>query len=206
MVSVVIPSRNEQFLHKTITDLLEKATGEIEIIPVLDGYWPSSDELISDPRVHYLHLPQPENQKTGNGLRASVNKGVAMSKGKYIMKLDAHCMVAPGFDETLKADCDKNWIVIPRRKRLDAENWTIQDVGKPDVDYEYIENPNHKGIKGQVSTERILERQDPKYNIDENMTFQGSCYFMHRSHYTDFLDGMSEVGYGKFVREAQEIG
>lgn len=198
MLSVVIPTRNEVFLNKTILDVLEKAESEIEVIPILEGYWP--DDLVNDPRVNYLHHSQAK------GMRTAINNGVAMARGKYIMKLDGHCMLDQGFDVKLLEHIEPNWIVIPRRKRLDAENWKIQDVGKPDVDYEYIEHPNYKGIKGQVWTQRILERQDPKYDIDENMTFQGSCWVMHRTHYTDFLGGMNPYGYGQFVREAQEIG
>jgi len=38
MISVVIPARNEKYLKKTIEDILEKATCEIEIRVILDGY------------------------------------------------------------------------------------------------------------------------------------------------------------------------
>jgi len=54
--------------------------------------------------------------------------------------------------------------------------------------------------------ERGRQRSDPKYDIDINMSFQGSCWFMHKSHFTDFLQGMSEVGYGTFTQEPQEVG
>ncbi len=209
-VSIIIPSNNEIFLSKTIQDLLSKATGDIEIIAVLDGgLWPteqkrefwSTPAIITDPRVHYLYRGKKY------GMRDGINTGVAVATGEYIMKSDGHCMYGVGFDEILKADIEDNWIVIPRRKRLDAEKWEIQDVGKPDVDYEYIGSPADDGAKGSIWTARITERlNDPKYDIDENMTFQGSCWFMKLPHYVDFLKGMSEQGYGSFVREAQEIG
>ena len=44
MLSVIIPSRNEVFLQQTIDDVLRNAVGEIEVIAVLDGYWPEPDE------------------------------------------------------------------------------------------------------------------------------------------------------------------
>ena len=50
LVSIIIPSRNEPFLQHTIDDILAKAAGEIEVIVVLDGYWPTF-ELKQDPRV-----------------------------------------------------------------------------------------------------------------------------------------------------------
>ena len=77
-------------------------------------------------------------------MRNAINSAAAIAKGKYLLKTDAHCMFGEGFDEILKAECDDDWVVIPRRKRLDAENWAIQDVGKPDVDYEYLSFLNGK--------------------------------------------------------------
>jgi glycosyltransferase involved in cell wall biosynthesis len=200
MTTIVIPARNEIFLKKTVLDILAKATGEIQVFVVLDGYWPSAEKIVNDPRVNYLHFSQPR------GMRTAINSAVRISKGDYIMKLDAHCMLDQGFDEVLSSECDEDWIVVPRRKRLDAENWAVQEVGKPDVDYEFIGYPGDsevsEGIKGQIWTQRILDRKD--ILIDENMTFQGSCYFMSRKHW-DRLGGMQIEGYGEFVREAQEL-
>jgi glycosyltransferase involved in cell wall biosynthesis len=211
-LTIILPSRNETFLTKTIQDLLAKAKGDIEIIAVLDGYWPSPHEtkywkspaMIHDPRVAYLHKGAAE------GMRAAINSAAEIAKGKYIMKLDAHCMVGEGFDEILKADCEENWVVIPRRKRLDAEKWDIQDVGKPDIDYEFLSYPYWKpeevGIHGTIWTQRINERKDnPEYDIDENPTFQGSCWFMHKKFFKEVLEGMQEEGYGTFIGEPQEI-
>ena len=36
MLSVVIPSRTDAYLQKTVDDLVEKASGEIEIIVILE--------------------------------------------------------------------------------------------------------------------------------------------------------------------------
>lgn len=199
MVSVVIPSRNEQFLYKTVNDVLQKATGEIEVIVVLEGYWPPTEEIINNPRVTYLHNPEPV------GMRTAINSGVAISKGSHIMKLDAHCMVDEGFDEKLKADCQDHWIVVPRRKRLDAENWVISDTHKIDIDYEYLKHPSKTGLKGDIWNELSIKRSSKEFEIDDKMTFQGSCYFMSRKHW-DWLGGLSNEGYGSFIREAQEIG
>ena len=40
-LSVIIPARNEPFLNKTVDGLFENAEEEIEIIVMLDGYWPN---------------------------------------------------------------------------------------------------------------------------------------------------------------------
>lgn len=202
MLSVIIPSRNEQFLPNTIDDLLAKARGEIQIIAILDGYWPAH-KLIEDPRVIFIHHGKSK------GMRRSINEAVAISKGTHIMKTDAHCLFGEGFDLILKADCAPDWVVIPRRKRLDAENWCIQDVKKPDVDYEFLSFPDNPadfggpGLNGRIWTERAVERKD--IMIDDNLSFQGSAWFMPRP-YFDKLELMDEANYGTFWNEAQEIG
>lgn len=202
-LSVIIPSRNELFLPQTVADLFAKAAGEIEVIAVLDGYWP-------DPP-----LPDRDNlivihRGIAKGMRAAINAGAAVAKGDYLMKCDAHCMFAEGYDKVLAADCDDNWIVIPPRYSLDAENWQIEQNRKPRRDYHYLcyPDPNKEhdvGMHGSEWWSRGKERTDPKYDIDDNMSFQGSCWFMSRKHW-DWLGGMSEVGYGSFSQEPQEIG
>lgn len=201
LVSIVIPARNEQFLQRTIEDLLEHAEEEIEIIVNLDGYWP--DPLFEHPQVRYIHKGEAQ------GMRQGINSCVAIARGEYIMKIDGHCMVDQGFDTKLKADIEDNWVVIPRRKRLDAENWTIQDVGKPDVDYNYLSFPDDPadfggpGLNGRIWTQKALDRKDVL--IDEELSFQGSCWFMKKS-YFEFLELMDHENWGPFWNEAQEIG
>lgn len=219
MISIVIPSRNEPFLTKTIEDLLANAEGDIEIIITLDGWWDKIKKkdaagkeyiidvpIVNDPRVHYIHKGK------GMGMRAGINSAAALAKGEYLMKIDAHCMVGKGFDKILANDCEDNWVVIPRRKRLDADKWCIQDVGKIDIDYEYLSFPGNPadwggaGLHGMQWNDRSKERTGKdEFLIDENMSFQGSCWFMKRK-YFDFLELMDDETYGVFANEAQEIG
>lgn len=193
--SVIIPSRNERFLYKTIEDVLKHAEGDIEIIPVFDGA-DQDTSVPDDPRVKPLIL------KDRRGMRGAINAGVEVAQCEYIMKLDAHCMVDQGFDVKLIAEHQPNWVQVPRRKRLDAENWCIQDVGKPDVDYEYITNPSHSDMSGYRWDQRSIERKD--ILVDDLMTFQGSCWFMTKAYFYE-LELMDEDLYGQFYNEAQEI-
>lgn len=198
-VSVLIPACNEQFLARTVEDIYEKAAGDIEVVVVLDGY---PCELKPRPNLTVIqkHVKQ--------GMRAAINAAAHTSHGKYLCKTDAHCMFAPGFDKALIDDCDDNWIMIPRRYSLDAENWRWLENGKAPVDYHYLScpwnNPDGWVFHGQVWKERAKDRAD--YLIDDEMSFQGSCWFMSRRHYFEFLGGMNEYGYGTFSQEAQEIG
>lgn len=97
VVSIIIPSRQSEFLNKTIQDLFEKAEEEIEVIVILDGYW---TEVYEKARV--IHFGRHK------GMRDGINAGVAIASGDYIMKLDEHCMVAPGFDKILKETYKKD--------------------------------------------------------------------------------------------------
>ncbi len=203
MLTVVIPSKTEKFLQKTILDVLEKATGEIEILPILDGYEPPKEEIVTDPRVRYIRLPaQPYSQK-----RHGINLAVSQAKGKYVMSLDAHCMMAKGFDTQLAKDHKPNWVQIPRRNRLDAENWALQPQSdtRPPIDYEYIMFPpllNDHAIHGFKWDERTYARE--KFPLDDTIQFQGSCWFMTKKWF-EKMGFMQVEGYTGWGQEAEEI-
>jgi glycosyltransferase involved in cell wall biosynthesis len=200
-VTFILPSRGERFLAETIADIYKNATGDFEVIAVLDGYWP--DPILED--RHNLSIIHFGKSK---GLRAANNAAAALAKGKYLCKLDAHCMVSQGIDEILAKDCADNEIIIPRRYSLDAENWTIKK-DRPKVDYHYLSSPVYDGndnfsMHGQHWRERDRERI--AFDIDDNPSFQGSCWFMSKHHYLNHLGGMYETGYGTFSQEPQELG
>jgi glycosyltransferase involved in cell wall biosynthesis len=157
--------------------------------------------LAERPGLVIIHNSQAQ------GMRAAINAAAAIASGEYLMKTDAHCLFAEGYDQTLQADCDADWLVIPRRVSLDAENWQVADTRKSPVDYEYLSCPNSpgndSGIHGKVWRERARERLD--ILIDDNMSFQGSCWFMTKAYYKR-LGGLNEEGYGTFIQEPQELG
>lgn len=201
-VSVVIPSRGERFLNPTISSLLERAEGDVEVIPVLDGYWP--DPIIDHPQVRYIHRGSPK------GMRAAINAAVSIAKGEFILKTDAHCLFGEGYDEILQADCDEDWVVTPRRDRLDAEQWCIQATGKQPIDYMYLSYPDDPmdfggpGLNGKVWEKRNNDPALKGVLIDDLMSAQGSAWFMRRD-YFHRLELMDEASYGSFWNEAQEL-
>ena len=200
-VSVIIPARNEQFLMPTIEDLVRNARSEIEVIAVLEGYWP--DEMVDDPHVHYIHNGTPR------GMRGAINQGAALAKGKYLMKCDAHCAFSEGFDEALMADCEEDWIAVPRRWSLNPEEWRPRE--KSPVDYLYLcfpDNPNDRGgptLHGRVWGQKNNDPALRDVMVDDLMSAQGSCYFMHRD-YFHRLELLDEESYGSFSNEFQEVG
>lgn len=203
-LSVIIPNRNNgqgaNFCNKTIQDILDKSETDIEIIVHVDEAWPIP--LSKDPRVHYIHPPLPL------GLRSAVNNGVAMARGKYIMKIDDHCLVGQGFDKILIDNHQENWVQIPRRYALDAENWKIEERNddKYPIDYMYIDFPR----KGKAHDDGMhgvpwKRSERDQFDIDDTPTMQGSCYFMTKNHFDNVLHGLDSTNYGQFAQESQEI-
>lgn len=206
VVSVVIPSRNELFLGKTVRDLLEKARGEIEIIVILDGYWTESEELPQDNRLHIIHRGK------SHGMRNGINSAVSIAKGDYILKMDAHCMVDEGYDIKLLEDMEDNWVVVPRRKRLEPESWTIVEDGRPDIDYMYLTYPflelpdgRKRGLHGELWNELNKKEELKEELIVDLMSAQGSCFFIKKD-YFHYLELEDEGQYGPFWNEFLEIG
>lgn len=201
-LSVVIPNRNSPFTSKTIQSVLDNAGCNVEVIVNVDEKWP--DPLIEDERVHYIHPSSPV------GLRAGINACVVMAKGKYIMKLDDHCLVGQNFGKILiENHLEDNWVQIPRRYALDAENWKIEERtdNKYPIDYMYIDFPR-KGKEHDDGMHGVPWKRPERdgIEIDDTPSMQGSCYFMTRNHFVNTLGFLREEGYGQFSQEAQELG
>lgn len=206
-VSIIIPSKHERFIWKTAEDVFRKATGEIEVLVGLDGYEEAPPtqylrDLADTGRLCiYSMPPSPSNQK-----RQVVNMGAALARGDYLMSLDAHCMMAEGFDEVLARDHQPNWVQVPRRHRLDAENWCLQEqYVKPPIDYEYIVWEPMTRQTGFLSfrwDERSRRLKDVP--LGKNMTMQGSCWFMAKRWFEN-CGFMQTVGYGGWGSEGEEV-
>lgn len=206
MVSIILPARNEKFLQKTIDCLVENATGEYEIIAGLDGYWPNPP-LKDHPNVNLLHMPQSV------GMRSMINSLVDIAHGQYIMKIDAHCNIGKGFDETLVESCDENTVCAPRQYSLHDDTWT-RNRSKKVVDYYYIEAPavlkeeekgnRNLGFQVQRWYEYSTRPGIPEKRVDDLMGFQGSCWFMTKNHFYN-IEMNDPKSLHNFSYEAVEI-
>lgn len=195
-VSVLIPARNEPSLARTIRDVLAQAAGEIEVVAVCDGYAP---DLPADPRLVVLHHACPA------GMRVSINEAADRATGTILVKLDAHCAVAQGFDVALAEACEDEVVVTPVRYGLDVSTW--ERVGRPIaahyLTYPYQDQPKHVALRARHWPARAAARA--AIVVDEDMSFQGSCWAMARTQW-DRIGPLSMEGYGPFVQEPQEIG
>jgi len=192
-VSFIIPSRNETYevapgitvLQRTIQDIYEKAAGDFEVLVAFDG--PPYQPLPKHPNLRTFNLPESQ------GLKHSLNLLAKKAKGKYLLKLDSHCMVSEGIDEILASDMEDNWIVTPRFRTLNAEEWKWQD--EKFYDYFYLPCPltdtqMFRFRAGGHWIERTREKLDA--SIDENMKLHGSSFFIARKFFVETLGGVKE--------------
>lgn len=193
LVSVIIPSYKDPYLFRTIQSLLDGAKEEVEIIPVLDGYWP--DKVYPDPRVKYLHLGE------NRGMRRAINTGIAVAKGVYLVRSDEHCMFADGWDTEMVAACEENAIVTPRRYFLDPVKWERMDLAP--WDYERLEIRD--GVKFEGRHWRQREKDRDHIGVDETMSMQGSCWMMRRAWWDKVIGELDHDNYGPHIQDSHEM-
>lgn len=124
-LSIVIPGRNEMWMSRTIKDILENMEDDTEIIAVLDGEW-AKPPIQDHERVNIIYLP------VSIGQRAATNLGAKIAKGKYIMKVDAHCSFDKGFDRKMIEffkEYGDNITAVPVMRNLHAFDWKCYHCG-----------------------------------------------------------------------------
>ncbi len=206
-LSVIIPARNEPYIFQTVDDIFKKSKTTIEVWVVHDGCW-STPRLTDHPNLYQIHNGKPL------GLRNAVNTVAQLASGKYLMKCDAHCMFDEGFDEKLIKNCKKNWVCIPSRYSMDADKW---ERTRGPIDYLYLTHPHSndeiygpgfhgrkwRGETGKSGSFWHMEKKRKDKKLDEIMAFQGSCWFMHKSHF-DKIGNMMESLNGDWLYMGQE--
>lgn len=124
-LSILIPARNEMFINRTVEDILSNIEADTEIIVVLDGKW-AEPPIPQNDRVNVVYVPESIGQ------RAATNLACKLAKGKYVMKLDAHCALDKGFDrkmiEAFKVAGD-NVTMVPIMRNLWAFDWKCHHCG-----------------------------------------------------------------------------
>lgn len=203
-LSIIIPARNEEFLQKTIEDILENIEGETEIIVALDGAWPPTP-IKNHARVKIIFFPESIGQ------RAASNQAVRLSKAKYIMKVDAHCAFDKGFDVKMMANMQDDWTMVPTMRNLHAFNWVCadghiryqgpsgpcKDCGKETKkDVVWIAKTNPQSTAYRFDNDMHFQydgatKRKQKGDLCETMSIQGSCFMVTRDKWWE-LDICSE--------------
>ena len=194
MISVIIPALNEKHLNKTVENVLENSVGDIEIIVVLDGYWPNPS-LKDHPNVVVIHHTEPRGQ------RPSINEAARIAKGNIIMKLDAHCAVAPGFNQIIERDLEYDMTMIPTMYNLDID--TFQPKKHKRTDYMYISSMQaEQPFRAQYYSGKHRAPKSSK-QIDETMCCMGPCFVMMKDRFWE-LGGCDEA-HGHWGQQGVEV-
>jgi len=123
-LSILIPAKNEEWLGKTVEDLLCHIQGNTEIIIVLDGFETDIPEIPTDPSITII------TNMESRGQRAATNQAAALSRAKYLMKVDAHCAFDDGFDiKMLEAfkELGDDVVMAPAMRNLHVFNWICKN-------------------------------------------------------------------------------
>lgn len=220
-LSILIPARSEEFLTRTIQDILENIESDTEVIATLDGEW-ASPPIPQHERVNVIYIPEAIGQ------RKATNMAAKLAKGKFLMKLDAHCSFDKGFDRKMIEFMEKHGddiTAVPKMRNLWAFDWKCYHCGKKWYQDNKPENCDqcHKGDKirkkmlwiGKHNPQswsycfnaepRFMYFEDYKHRPgirekakkegwSETMSLQGSCFMCTREKYFDLPLCDEELG------------
>lgn len=166
IVSIVVPCYNqEKYLAETLDSVMAQTSDSWECIIVNDGSTDRSEAVIDtycakDPR--FIKINQ-ENQ----GLAASRNNGIQVSKGKYILPLDGDDKIGNQYIELAQKEFEKNpklKLVYCKAEFFDAKKgyWDL-----PKYDYEALLFANHIFCSAIFKKEDFLKTS----GYDTNMKF-----------------------------------
>lgn len=220
-LSILIPARNEMFLAKTIENILENIEADTEVLAVLDGAW-ADPGVHDDPRVVLIHYSQSIGQ------RAAANQAARLSKAKYVMKVDAHCVFDKGFDRKMLDAFQitgDNVTMVPVMKNLHAFDWVCPDghrryqgpsgpcleCGKEttrDILWQAKPSPNSTSYCFDATPHfqyfrEYAKRPEAQGEIAETMSLQGSCWMLTREKFWEL--NVCDENFGSWGSQGIEV-
>lgn len=225
-LSVLIPARKEEWLARTCADVLEHSELDTEVIAVIDG-----EHLGERPAPHErLRLIELTDSI---GQRAATNLAAREARGRYVMKLDAHCALDQGFDrkclEALEGHLD--WTLVPTQRNLHVFDWVCVACGHHTYMGPSLAQCEKCGFTEMQRREMIWQPrggtrtdfwrfdhelhfqyrgewkgrrvEDPDGNIADTMSLIGACWVMSRERFFE-LGGMDEC-HGSWGQMGTEV-
>lgn len=223
-LSFLIPSRNEEFLKRTIDDILENTSAQSEIIAVLDGW---HTDLPDHPRLRVIH------NETAKGQRAATNQACRLSEAKYVCKVDAHCAFDKDWDNKMFEAFEKvgdNVTMVSIMRNLWAYDWkcpkdgtrTYQDKGNicpkcggemykkilwhakerpQSTSYRFDTTLHFQYFNDHKRTQKY--KKELETGITETMSLQGSLFMLTREKYWSL--NICDEAFGSWGQQGVEV-
>lgn len=223
VLSVLIPARNEEWLARTVADVLEHAEQDTEVIAIIDGQ-AAGDTPAPHARLQLVDLRESVGQRAGTNLAAE------MSRAKYVMKLDAHCSLEQGFDTKIMAAMEghPDYTLIPTQRNLHVFDWRCLACGERTymgprldkcekcggaehdrvmvwqprrgtrTDFWRFDHELHFQYSGEWAGRRVEDG-----DLADTMSMIGACWVMERDRY--FRLGGLDEGHGSWGQMGTEI-
>lgn len=175
LVSVLVPVYNgENFLGKAIESLIDQTYKNIEIIIVNDGSTDRTGEIIrsymkKDERIILL------NNNENIGIPKSLNKALAIARGKYIARLGADDIAFPERIHTQVEFMESH----PEIGVLSSNSYIIDDVGNIQREIHYPESHEHIHLTMLTSNTVVCDSSVIyRKKIDNEPVFYNENYFI----------------------------
>ena len=191
------------FLANTVEGLLKSIRGNTDILVGLDGEW-ADPAIPDDPRVTVVFYGKSIGQ------RAITNQLCKLSKAKYVMKLDAHCVLDEGFDVKMMEDMQDDWTMIPTLYNLHAFDWKCKKCGnqwyqsptpnhcqKRKREDSFEVNPDCDGTEFErvILFKPRMNRRSYTYRFDKTLHFQyWGALSTRENNQGDLIESMSAQG------------
>lgn len=222
-LSILIPSRNEMFLSRTVEDLLQNIEADTEILVGLDGDWADPPVAIND-RVRVFYFPESIGQ------RAMTNKLCRLSNAKYVMKVDAHCAFDKGFDRKMIEKMSDDVTMVPVMRNLHVFDWVCpnghrryqgksgncEQCGEPttremvwkaktnpqSTSYCFDSEPHFQYFNDYKARPEYIRALD-EAGLTETMSLQGSCFMLTRDKYWEL--NICDESFGSWGSQGIEV-
>jgi len=184
---------------------------------VLDGAW-ASPSIPQNPKVNVIYVPEAIGQRSAAVMAAK------LARGKYIVKVDAHCSFEQGWDKVMldgfKIHGD-NCVMVPVMRNLHAYWWKCYKCGKkvyqdvkpicPDCGNRMRKKMVWRGRRGTAAVAYCFDptyhfqyfgeirKREPyltqnKTGFTETMALQGSFFMCSKEKYFDLKVDDEEFG------------
>lgn len=222
-LSILIPSRNEMFLSRTVEDLLSNIEADTEILVGLDGDWANPPVALNE-RVRVVYFPESIGQ------RAMTNKLCKLSEARYVMKVDAHCAFDKGFDRKMIGKMSDDVTMVPVMRNLHVFDWVCsnghrryqgksgncEQCGEPTTrDMVWRPKTNPQSTSYCFDSEPHFQyfndyKARPEYakalsetGLTETMSLQGSCFMLTREKYWEL--NICDESFGSWGSQGIEV-